>query len=179
MPKVIKKRVTKKTATTEEDVQDKLSDLKATIKERRKTVLQYGALVLIILLAAASFFIYSSYAQKKSQELAYEGYKIFYNIPKTPMSKEEQYQKALDIFQKSYNTRKSPVSLFYIAACSYELGRFDDALKNLKVFSEKYSSDEQFIPLAYQKMAILYMKKGDLNEAKKTLDALSNLKGDI
>ena len=58
------------------------------------------------------------------------------------MSTEEQYQKSLDIFQKAYNTKKSPISLFYVAACQYELGRFDDALKSLKDFTGKYSSDE-------------------------------------
>jgi|WetSurSiteA1Bulk_404760.scaffolds.fasta_scaffold13925_2 predicted negative regulator of RcsB-dependent stress response len=179
MPKAIKKRITKKTSTTEEEVQDKLSGLKVTMRERRKTVFQYGAIVLIVILAAASFFIYTSYAQKKSQELSYEGYKTFYNIPKTPMSKEEQYQKALDMFQKSYNTKKSPVSLFYIAACYYELGRYDDALKSLKDFTGQYSSDAQFIPLAYQKMSTIYVKKGDMKEAKKTLDTLYNFKGDI
>ena len=179
MPKPIKKRITKKSATTEEEVQDRLSGLKESIRERQKTVLQYGAVVLVIILAVASFFLYSSHASKKARGLEYEGYTIFYNISKTPMSTEEQYQKSLDIFQKAYNTKKSPVSLFYVAACQYELGRLDDALKSLKDFAGKYSSDEELIPLAYQKMATIYIKKGDMNEAKKTLDTLYTLKGDI
>ncbi|MFZ5908261.1 MAG: tetratricopeptide repeat protein [Nitrospirota bacterium] len=179
MPKVIKKKVAKKTAPTEEEVQDRLENLRESIQERQKTILRYGALVLVIILAAASFFFYSSYTAKKAKGLEYDGYKIFYNLSKTPMTSEEQYQKSLDIFQKAYATKRSPVSLFYIAACQYELGRFDDALKSLKEFVGKYSSDKKFIPLAYQKMATLYIKKDDFEEAKKTLDTLNALQGDI
>jgi len=48
----------------------------------------------------------------------------------------------------------------------------------LKDFTQKYSSDKRFIPLAYQKMASVYIKKGDMNEALKTLDTLYALPGD-
>jgi len=180
MPKAIKKRVPKKTGDTEAEVQERLSGLKDTFKERQTTVLQIFAGIIIIVIAVVGFLVYSSTAQKKARFLEYEGYKTYYSGQQgQSVNKEEQYQKALDMFKKAYDAKSSPSSLFYIAACYYELGKYDDALRTLKEFTQKYAEDDRFIPLAYQKMALTYIKKGDLNEAKKTLDALYSLKGDI
>lgn len=179
MPKPIKKRVSKKTASAEADVKDKLVILKDKIKERQKTALKYGAGALAVFIVIVSFLIYSYSSQKKAKGLEYEAYKIYYNTQIQGVNKEEQYKKALDTFRKAYDTRKFPISLLYIAGCYYELGKYDDSLKTLKDFTRRYSNEDRFVPLAYQMMAMAYIKKGDSNEAMKTLDALYNLRGDI
>ena len=179
MPKAIKKRIPKKTADAETEVKARLSTLKDTLRERQKTAVKIGAGILVIIIAVASFFIYSHNSRKKAQEYEYQAYKIFYSADRSPLTdKEGQYKKALEMFNKAYETRKSPVSLLYIAACYHELGNYDDALKALKEFTQKYAAEKQFIPLAYQKMATVYIKKGDMNEALKTLDTLYALPGD-
>ena len=43
----------------------------------------------------------------------------------------------------------------------------------------KYPDDSIYTPLAYQTLASAYILKGDLSEAKKTLNALYNLKGNL
>jgi predicted negative regulator of RcsB-dependent stress response len=180
MPKVIKKRVQKKTVATEAEVTDKLAGLKDILKERQKSVLKYGVGVLFIIIAIISFLLYNYTSQKKARTFEYEAYKIYYNEYQGPsLNNEEQYKKALDIFKKAYDIRKSPLSLFYIAACYYELGKYDDALKTLKDFTQRYSKEDRFIPLVFQKMAMVYIKKGDINEAMKTLDTLYNLNSNI
>lgn len=180
MPKVIKKRVQKKTIATEAEVKDKLTGLKDTLKERQKLVLKYGVGVLFIIIAIISFLLYNYTSHKKARTFEYEAYKIYYNEYQEPsLNDEEHYKKALDIFKKAYDIRKSPLSLFYIAACYYELGKYDDALKTLKDFTQRYSKEDRFIPLVFQKMAMVYIKKGDINEAMKTLDNLYNLNSNI
>ncbi len=180
MPKVIKKRVQKKTIATEAEVKDKLAGLKDTLKERQKLVLKYGVGVLFIIIAIISFLLYNYTSHKKARTFEYEAYKIYYNEYQGPsLNDEEHYKKALDIFKKAYDIRKSPLSLFYIAACYYELGKYDDALKTLKDFTQRYSKEDRFIPLVFQKMAMVYIKKGDINEAMKTLDNLYNLNSNI
>jgi len=180
MPKTIKKRIAKKPADAEEEVKSKLAHLQDTLKERQKTVLKYGAIILVVVFAVTGFLFYTYSSQKKAKELEYEAYKIYYNVyQKQPLSREEQYRKALDIFKKAYDTRKSPVSLFYIAGCYYELGQYDDALNTLKEFAQRYSNEERFIPLIYQKMAMVYLRKGNINEAINAIDSMYNLKGDI
>lgn len=180
MPKVIKKRIAKKPADAEEEVKSKLAHLQDTLKERQKTIVKYGIIVLVAIVLIAGFLFYTYSLQKKAKELEYEAYKIYYNVyQKQPLSKDEQYKKALDIFKKAYDTRKSPVSLFYIAGCYYELGQYDDALNTLKEFAQRYSNEERFIPLIYQKMAMVYLRKGNVNEAMNAIDSMYNLKGDI
>lgn len=180
MPKAIKKKITRKTASTETEVQEKLSSIKDTLRERQSTAMKIFVGILIIMIALVSVLVYSYTSAKKAKLLEYEAYRIYYSSPQIQSAdKTDQYKKALDAFKKAYDTKKSPRSLFYIAACYYELGQYDDALRTLKDFVQRYSGDEQFIPLAYQKMAMTYVRKGDTNEAKKILETLYNLKGDI
>jgi predicted negative regulator of RcsB-dependent stress response len=180
MPKAIKKRTAKKIADTESGVKDKLAELKDTIQERRKTVLRYGAIILVVILAIPAFLFYNYTSRKKAKALEYDAFKIYQNIYQTqPLTTDERYRKALDIFKKSYETRKSPSVLLYIAGCYYELGNYDETIRTLKDFTRKYSNEEKLIPLAYVKLAMVYEKKGDTKEAMKTLETLYNLKGVI
>lgn len=180
MPKAIKKKIPKKAADTESEVKDRLSTLKETLKQRQKSVLRYGTLILAVIIAVSGFLFYDYYSRKKAETLTYEAYKSYYNLyQKQPVTRVDQYTKALDLFKQSYDVRKSPVVLLYIADCYYELGRYDETLKSLKDFTQRYSSEERLIPLAYEKMSMVYEKKGDTKEAMKSLETLYNLKGYI
>ncbi|MEW6067227.1 MAG: tetratricopeptide repeat protein [Nitrospirota bacterium] len=179
MPKQIKKKISK-TLNAEAEVKNKLYSLKDTFQERKKTILKYSTGIIVVIMAIASFLFYSYTSQKKAKMLEYEAYNIYYNeYQKLPLdNKELQYKNALEIFKKAYEIKKSPSSLFYIASCYYELGKYDDALNALNVFIKKYSDEDNFLPLVYQKMAMVYVKKGNITEAMKTLDILYN-KSDI
>jgi len=180
MPKAIKKKIPKKATDTEAEVKDRLSTLKETLKQRQKSVLRYGALILAVIIAVSGFLFYDHYSRKKAGTLAYEAYKSYYNLyQKQPVTRVDQYTRSLDLFKQSYDIRKSPVVLLYIADCYYELGRYDETLKTLKDFTQRYSGEERLIPLAYEKMSMVYEKKGDIKEAMKSLETLYNLKGYI
>jgi tetratricopeptide (TPR) repeat protein len=180
MPKPIKKRISKKTGDTETEVKERLTSLKYALKHRQKTVLKFAAGIIVVLVIITGLLIHSYTAQKKARTLEYEACRIYYGTSRAQSSDRQlQYKTALDMFRKAYDTSKSPLSLFYIAACYDDLGNYDEALKTLKNFVGRYSNDETYIPLAYQKMASIYIKKGDTGEAGKTLDKLMSLKGDI
>ena len=180
MPKSIKKRTSKKVTGTETDVKEKLASLKDTLHERRKTVLRYGAIILVVLLAIPAFLFYDYTSRKKAKALEYDAYKIYQNIYQTqPLPGDERYKKALDIFKKSYETRKTPSVLLYIAGCYYELGNYDEAIRTLKDFTQRYEDEDDLIPLAYEKLAMAYERKSDTKEALKALESLYNLKGYI
>jgi predicted negative regulator of RcsB-dependent stress response len=180
MPKSIKKRTSKKVTGTETDVKEKLASLKDTLHERRKTVLRYGAIILVVLLAIPAFLFYDYSSRKKAKALEYDAYKIYQNIYQTqPLPSDERYKKALDIFKKSYETKKTPSVLLYIAGCYYELGNYDEAIRTLKDFTQRYEGEDDLIPIAYEKLAMAYERKGDTKEALKALESLYHLKGDI
>lgn len=180
MPKPIKKRVHKKTLDTETDVKDKLTSFVEDIKERRKSLAIYGVVVLVIIIGIVSFFIYSFNQQKTARQLEYDAYKIYYNeYQPSQITDQERYEQALDIFQKAYNTNKTPRALLYIASCYYELGKYDEALEALNDFSKRYANEHALIPLAYIKIAQVYRQQGDNDAALKTLDAFSHFKSDL
>jgi predicted negative regulator of RcsB-dependent stress response len=180
MPKQIKKITHKKTLDTETDVKDKLTTFVEDIKERRNRLAIYGVAVLVIIIGIVSFFIYSFNQQKTARQLEYDAYNIYYNeYQPSQITDQERYEQALDIFKKSYNTKKTPRALLYIASCYYELGKYDDVLKTLKNFSERYADEHAMIPLAYIKIAQVYRQKGEPDEALKTLDAFSHFKSDL
>ncbi len=173
MPKAIKKKTKKKTTGAEIEVKDKLSDLQRLLREKQKTVLTYGIAVIIVILSAAGILLYQNAADEKARQFEYEAYKVYYNeYQKFPLSQQDRYQKALDLFKKAYAERKSARLLFYIANSYAELGRFDEALTTLTDFVKTYSSDKDLLPLAYKAMADVQLKKGSKDEALKTLDNL-------
>lgn len=180
MPRAIKKRISKKIDTPEEEVQEKLSLLKDTLQRRQRIALKIGVGIVVIIIAVAGFLLYSYFSASNAKKIEYEAYRVFYGgVPEQAQNKEEKYRKSLEAFKKAYDTKKSPIPLLYIAACYSELGQYEESLKTLQEFARKYSNEERLLPLAYRKMAIIYSQKGDTVETKKILDALYNLKGDI
>ena len=173
MPKAIKKKTKKKTAGAETEVKDKLSDLQRLLREKQKTVLTYGITAVVIIMAAAGILLYRNAADEKSRQLESEAYKVYYNeYQKFPVSPQDRYQRALDLFKQAYAEKKSARLMFYIANSYAELGRYDEALATLNDFVKIYSSDRDLLPLAYKEMADVQLKKGNKDEALKTLDSL-------
>ncbi|KAF0144069.1 MAG: hypothetical protein FD156_2113 [Nitrospirae bacterium] len=176
MPKPIKRKVVKKTAS-EMEVKGAISRLRESAVKKKSSVMAAAGAILIVAGAIAGFFIYSSTTKNKAEKLEYEAYKMYYGLYQAqPVAGEEQYKKSLEMFKKAYDTKKSPVSLFYIANCYYELGRYDEALNTLRELNQKFPDDERFVPLSYYKMAMASLKKGSNEEALKYLDILYRYK---
>lgn len=173
MPRIIKKKTKKRTSAAEPEVIDIISDLKSTLKERQQNVIRYGALGGAVLLIIAVFFIYRYNAINRAGQLEYEAYKIYHSLyQKAPLPEQERLQKSLDLFKEAYSKKATPRVLLYIANVSFDQGNYDESLSALNDFIQKYSAAKDLLPLAYQKMALAQMKKGNSAEALKTLDIL-------
>jgi len=173
MPRAIKKKASKKNIQTETEIRDALGNIKDTLKKRQKTVLIYSLIGLSAVLVFAVILFYQYTEGQKSRQLETSAYNTYYNLGQQKnMSKEEQYQKALDLFKQAYSKRKSPRVLLFIASSYVELGKYDDALKTLTDFTKKYSNARSLLPLAYKEMAAVQLLKGDKEAALKTLDTL-------
>jgi predicted negative regulator of RcsB-dependent stress response len=180
MPRVIKKKGRKKNVGGETEVVDRLVDIREQLREKQKTVVIYGVAALVVIVAVAGIFLYRQNARQQSRLLEYEAYKIYYNeYQKQPAAGPEHFQKALDLFQQAYQKRKTAKVLFYIASSYAELGRNDEALKNLLELIKEYPSDKDMLPLVYQKMADIQLREGKKDEALKTLNTLYMSAGSI
>lgn len=176
MPKPIKKKIVKKT-TPEIEVRGIISKLKENAGKKKGVFMATIGAIVISAAAITGFFIYNNTLKNNAEKLEYEAYKIYYGLyQKQPITKEEQYKKAADMLKKAYDTKKSPVSLFYISNCYYEMGKYEDALNTLKGLNQKFPDDERFVPLSYYKMAMASLKKGSNDEALKFLDILYKYK---
>jgi len=176
MPKPIKKKIVKKT-TPEIEVKGLVSRFKETVGGKKRLLLVTIVTFIISVVAIAGFFIYSSDTKSRAEKLEYEAHKIYYGLyQKQPITKDERYKKALELFKKAYDTKKSPVSLFYIANCYYEIGKYEDALNTLRELNQRFPDDERFVPLSYYKMAMVSLKRGSNDEALRSLDILYNYK---
>lgn len=173
MPRPIKKKAAKKNVQTETEIRDALGNIKDTLKKKQKTVLVYSLIGLSAVLVFAVILYYQHTEGRKSRQLENSAYNTYYNLDQQKnMSKQEQYQKALDLFQQTYSKRKSPRVLLFIASSYVELEKYDDALKTLADFTKKYSNARSLLPLAYKEMAAIQLIKGDKEAALKTLDTL-------
>lgn len=176
MPKVIKKKTTKK-PKTEEEIKTIVETTKGLISKRRRVLLPAIAILSALIIVIGGIFIYRSSQMKRVVTLEYDAYKTFYSLyQRQPISQTDRYEQALERFKKAYSVRKTPVSLFYISSCYYGLGKYDEALKALKELNERFPDDENFVPLSYYKMAMISLKKGEREEALKYLETLYNYK---
>jgi len=174
MPKAIKKKV-KRTVKAEEGLKGIVQGTREFVSERQRLILPILAILIISAIAAAGLFIYKSNVNKKAEAIEYEAYRIYYGLDRNqPPGKEDRYQRALERFREAYEKRRSPFSLFYIASCYYDMGRYDDSLKTLKELNERFPDDERFVPLSYYKMAMISVRKGDKETALKLLDTIYN-----
>lgn len=176
MPKAIKRKVIKP-AGTEDNVKDVLEHTREAMKRRRNTVVSVSTVLIVVLLAVSGVFFYRSNMKSKAEKLEYEAYKLYYGLhQKQPLPKQQQYQKALEVFKSAYEARKSPLPLFYMANANYDLGNYDEALRALKELNERFPDDEHYVPLAYYKIALIHLKKGDKEGALNSLNVIYNYK---
>jgi len=181
MPKAIKKKsVHQKEVDTEIQVKDRFEGIKKTLEQKQKALVSYGLIALSAAVVIGGIAVYRFSANDKAQQLEHEAYKAYYNMyQKTPLAGQEKAQKALELFQQAYEKKKSPRVLLFIVDAYAEMAKYDDALKALDEFTKRYVREEALMPLAYQKMVALQLKKGSKDEALKTLDRISSASGDM
>ncbi len=173
MPRAIKKKASKKNIGSEVEITSVLENMRDTLKKKQKTVLTYSLIALSAAVVLAVIIFYQHTADQKSRELENRAYNVYYNLYQNKvMTKQEQYQQALDLFQQAYSKQKSPRVLLYIASSYFELGKYDDALKTLNTFTKKHANAKDLLPIAYQKIAAIQFIKGDNEAALKTLDTI-------
>lgn len=176
MPRPIKKRLEKK-GQEKGDIRETVEDIKEVLRKRQRNLIYLFLASIVMVILIIGFVVYSKTTASKASELEFEGYKLYYGDNLIiPLSNEERYRKALDMFSKAYKTRKRPYPLLYMANCHYELGNYDDAIKLLSDLNNQFS-DPNIISLSYYKMAMAYMKKGDMEKALEALKNIYTIKG--
>ncbi len=178
MPRIIRKQSDRKT-TPEREIQETIGSIKERLKYRQKILVISLIAFIVFIGSVTGFFLYNKSASNKASLLEYEGYKIYYGQFQTePDISDDRYKKALEKFKESYNIKKKPNVLFYIANCYYEMGNYDESIKTLKELISRFS-EPQIVSFSYYKMANAYLKKNDVENALSSLKSLSKLKDGV
>lgn len=175
MPRPIKKRITKPTAS-QEDVQDTLSKLAAAAGAKKKQVTVAIIALLCILLIATGAFLFNKNASERAAHLEAEGYKMFnglYESESIPLA--ERLELALTNFRDSNATSPTAFRHYYIAATLTEMGRYDEALGVLGEVEKKYSTNMTILPIVKLKKAQLFKKTGQNEQALAVLQEYNYL----
>ncbi|HDY70960.1 MAG TPA: tetratricopeptide repeat protein [Nitrospirae bacterium] len=176
MPKPIKKRTHKK-GIAEQEVLSFYQRFRDYYEGNRRFVHIVAGILILVLIAVSFSIYYNRRLNNEAATLEYEGYKLYQGLYTTnDAKKKERLNKAYKNFQAALKMKSSPVRLLYKSYTEYKLGKKDEALITLKKLVKKYSSDSEIVPVAYYKIAMIELEKGDKEAALKTLDTLFNLK---
>lgn len=180
MPKAIKRRKKAKEVAVENEVQDRISDIRALMQQKQKAVITYGAAAALVIIAIVGLVFYRYSNEEKARQFEYEAYKVYHNeFQKTPLPKKDQLEKAATLFQQAYARHKSPRLLLYLADCYSGAGKDAEAVTTLNLFLQNHASEKSLLPIAYRQLASVQAKMGNKAEALKTLDSLYKADGDI
>jgi predicted negative regulator of RcsB-dependent stress response len=175
MPKIIKKR-TEKDVRRDENMNETVTDIRQRLKKNQRMLVRALTAFIVLLVIVIGFIVYNTASKNKALEAELEGYKLFYgDLQAQLMPPAERYKKALEMFKKSYASKKRPHVLLYIANSNYELGNYDEAIKTLRELNSQYS-DPKILSLSYYKMAMSYAKKGDNDNAVASFKSLLSIK---
>lgn len=167
MPKVIKKKVSKKHDTPEQQSIDNIMhSLDGVSHERRDKAMKIGIAVLVLLVLIFGGRFYMNSQAESAAKLHYEGYKTLhglYAFANTPVA--ERARVALESFNKALDKKKKPETMYYIALCQDILGNTKDAEDMLKKLLAEYPNEPRFLPLGYYKLGMIYAREGRAEEA--------------
>jgi tetratricopeptide (TPR) repeat protein len=186
MPKAIKKRVTKKSSLDDADVKTRASELWDNInrlisEKKRESIIAVsiaGVILLIILIST----MYSSSASSKAYNLEVDAYNVYFaeqSPDQAGLPPELRLRQALELFQKSVDTKASPSALFYLGNVHFKLGDYGNAINEYNRFISKFSGEDAMLPLVYQKLASAYSMTGDNDKVVESLKKLGSIDGGI
>jgi tetratricopeptide (TPR) repeat protein len=180
MPKAIKKRVSRKSGSREDEVKGKALNTFNFLKEKSRTLVYTLSALGFIIVVVAGVMIYAVSEKRKAYAVETEAYSYYYNmnIPSS-MSAQQRFEKALELFQKSMIIKSTPTALFYAGNSYFNLNDYDNAVATYHEFIDKYSDEDVIIPLVYQKLTSAYFKKGENSEAINTLNRLAQFRNEM
>lgn len=81
----------------------------------------------VLVIAALAYTGYMKYSASEAEKQKTTGYASYYSAQGADRA--ERLKAALEAFQRSNSLKPSPVALLYMAVCTDELGKPDEAVK--------------------------------------------------
>jgi len=142
-----------------------------------------------VLIVGAGIGAYGFYLdQQKSRAASLEYLGLQYYRQQAPAddkspapSKEENYKKAIDQFQKILQdyprTPSASLAPYYLGNAYMDLKNFDSAISSYRTFLEKNPKNDILAGITYQRLGYAYLAKNSLEEARKAFESVGPLAG--
>ncbi|MBI5740709.1 MAG: tetratricopeptide repeat protein [Nitrospirae bacterium] len=180
MPKIIKKRAVKKKESQEPEVKTAALDALDLLKKKQKQAITIVSVIAAVALLVMFFRYYSSSQNEKAYEFMTEAARYYYGeSPFNNMPSTERWKKALELYKKSVEAKPTPAALFYLGNSHYNLGDYENAIKQYTLFADKFGGEYTLLNPVYQKLASAYFKTGKTDKALETLGKLAKVKNGI
>jgi TolA-binding protein len=178
MPKPIKKRIAKPDQAGQDEVLDFLGRLRDTAATRQRQVVTAVAALAGIIIIAVVIYYYQTGAADQARRFETQGYQAYNGLYEfSGLSDQERAQKALEFFTKSYEARKSPFALLYIADSQFDLGDYQAAIESADKLIREFPDEEAFVPVAMMKKASALLASGQKDKALEVFDKLGERTG--
>jgi len=147
------------------------------IKGRQRQVIIISAAIVAIAVIVIVLKLYNSSQNNKAHELEMKADSIYYSVnPDNPLLQTEKWKQALELYKQSVDVKATPTALFLTGNCYYNLGDYENAIKQYNTFAGKFGNDNIILPLVYQKLVSAYYKTGKNDTAADTLSKLSKIR---
>lgn len=178
MPKSIKKRIAKPSQAGQDDMMDFLGRLRETAATRQRQVVTAVAAVVGIIIVVAFIYYYQAGTARKARQLEAQAYQAYAGLNDySGLNAQDKAQKALELFTKAYEARKTPYALLYMANSQYVLGDYQAAADTADRLIKEFPGNQTFVPAAIMKKAAALLAAGEKDKALEAFDALSKKEG--
>jgi len=157
-----------------------------TIRRHARVAWMIVGIALVVGAGIGAALLYQGQQNSRAASLEFQGLRYYRQQPPADEkaalpSPEENYRKAVDLFQKIVQeyprTPSALLSHLYLGNAYVELKEFDSAITAYRTFLEKNSKNEILAGAAYQRLGYAYLAKNDLDNARQVFESVEHLAG--
>jgi tetratricopeptide (TPR) repeat protein len=156
------------------------------IRMRAKLFWTVFGILVVIGAGIGGYWFYQHQQETRALALEFQGSQYFRQQPPvdekaTAASKEENYKKAIEQYQKTIQdypgTASAAIAQLYLGNAFMELKDFDSAVSAYRSFLDIKPLNEILAGLAYQRLGYAYLAKNDFEDARKAFESVDHLTG--
>lgn len=156
------------------------------IQKRAKLFWTVFGLLGVIGAGIGGYWFYQHQQENRASALEFQGSQYFRQQPPvdekaTAASKEENYKKAIEEYQKTIQnypgTPSAIIAHLYLGNAYMELKDFDSAVSAYRSILDKKPLNDIMAGLVYQRLGYAYLAKNNVEDARKAFESVDHLTG--
>jgi len=152
--------------------EENIETFKEKLFSQKKKLVTGIIIFLFFIILILGVYIYNLKKESDAKELAYEAYRYYLGLNRDSLTRQQSFLKSADLFTKAYDKKKNIVYLLNAGYAYENGGQIAKAIEFLSKVSK--AGDENLSNLAKFKIAMIYLKNKDKEQAVKVLKEISS-----